>query len=458
MILDHVDIVDVEQRTIVRDGQIVVTDGLIEHAGPRLASLPSGEVRDATGLVAVPGFINVHTHLWQHASRGLDTSGDLQSWAGIVHQFVHYATREEMYEATFVVARQALLSGFTTTSDFAAPYSEFTLDATNTAIRDAGMGGVVMWWNPAVFLPPEVKRREMRRFAQAIRPLRLWVAQGHAFLFELPARYEGIRLAAELDLGLSEHTLETIPGIRQAYGLDSGYLRRYGARLDPGDRARLEALVRPGAPPAVNRVHWMRRLARQVLQDADAAARLRPDDRALLERWADLPASFSVAAVLDFLGAFDLAHPYVMIHSVWADDGDLALFTENGVMVAHNPESNMRLSSGIAPVWQMLDQNITVGLGTDGAASNDGINVFSAMRAAWNLRRWSCSTRWRPTKRSTHGRSFGWPRSKAPGCWASPIGPVRSAPARKPIWFCSPKVRSVCLRSSPRTTTTPWCR
>jgi hypothetical protein len=275
LILDHVDIVDVEQRTILRDGQIVVTDGLIEHAGPRLASLPSAEVRDATGLVAVPGFINVHTHLWQHASRGLDTSGDLQSWAGIVHQFVHYATREEMYEATFVAARQALLSGFTTTSDFAAPYSEFTLDATNTAIRDAGMGGVVMWWNPAVFLPPEVKRREMRRFAQAIRPLRLWVAQGHAFLFELPARYEGIRLAAELDLGLSEHTLETIPGIRQAYGLDSGYLRRYGARLDPGDRARLEALVRPGAPPAVNRVHWMRRLARQVLQDADAAARLR---------------------------------------------------------------------------------------------------------------------------------------------------------------------------------------
>jgi hypothetical protein len=76
---------------------------------------------------------------------------------------------------------------------------------------------------------------------------------------------------------------------------------------------------------------------------------------------------------------------YLAIHSVWQQKEDIELMQRRGVTVSHNPESNMYLSSGIAPVYEYLNARILVTIGTDGAASNDGINFFSAMREMWNL-------------------------------------------------------------------------
>jgi hypothetical protein len=85
---------------------------------------------------------------------------------------------------------------------------------------------------------------------------------------------------------------------------------------------------------------------------------------------------------LDYLKA--LPH-YLAIHSVWQQQEDIEIMRKNSVAVSHNPESNLYLSSGIAPVYDYLNSDILVTLGTDGAASNDGINFFSAMREMWNV-------------------------------------------------------------------------
>ncbi len=69
-------------------------------------------------------------------------------------------------------------------------------------------------------------------------------------------------------------------------------------------------------------------------------------------------------------------------HGVWVDAADMAILRGHGVAVSHNPESNMKLASGIAPVPEYLAQGITVGLGTDGAASNNDLDMFEAMRFA----------------------------------------------------------------------------
>ena len=61
---------------------------------------------------------------------------------------------------------------------------------------------------------------------------------------------------------------------------------------------------------------------------------------------------------------------------------DLAIIKDRGVSVTHNPESNMKLASGTAPVVRMLALGIPVGLGTDGAASNNDLDMFEAMRSA----------------------------------------------------------------------------
>jgi 5-methylthioadenosine/S-adenosylhomocysteine deaminase len=67
---------------------------------------------------------------------------------------------------------------------------------------------------------------------------------------------------------------------------------------------------------------------------------------------------------------------------VYLDDADMDVLAKAGVGVAHNPESNMKLASGVAAVPKWLTAGIRAGLGTDGAASNNDLDMFEAMRFA----------------------------------------------------------------------------
>jgi 5-methylthioadenosine/S-adenosylhomocysteine deaminase len=86
------------------------------------------------------------------------------------------------------------------------------------------------------------------------------------------------------------------------------------------------------------------------------------------------------AEYLDSIGF--LGPRTVLEHGVWVTDADLQILKRRGVAVSHNPESNMKLASGIAPVTKYLAAGIPLGLGTDGAASNNDLDMFEAMRQA----------------------------------------------------------------------------
>jgi len=83
---------------------------------------------------------------------------------------------------------------------------------------------------------------------------------------------------------------------------------------------------------------------------------------------------------LDILGSHLIA-----AHCVQLDGDDIRILAEKGVKIIHNPESNMKLASGIAPVPEMLSRGITVGLGTDGPASNNDLDLFGEMSTAAKL-------------------------------------------------------------------------
>lgn len=85
-------------------------------------------------------------------------------------------------------------------------------------------------------------------------------------------------------------------------------------------------------------------------------------------------------AHLNDLGLFE--HHVIAAHCVHVTDEDLAILKQKNVGVAHNPESNMKLASGIAPVSKMLSMGIKVGLGTDGASSNNNLDMIEEMRSA----------------------------------------------------------------------------
>jgi 5-methylthioadenosine/S-adenosylhomocysteine deaminase len=76
---------------------------------------------------------------------------------------------------------------------------------------------------------------------------------------------------------------------------------------------------------------------------------------------------------------------FIAFHGVHLDDKDMAIMAGLGCKVVHNPESNMKLASGVAPVPDMLKHGIAVGLGTDGCASNNNLDMFQEMDTAAKL-------------------------------------------------------------------------
>ncbi|MFW6222632.1 MAG: amidohydrolase [Bacteroidota bacterium] len=88
----------------------------------------------------------------------------------------------------------------------------------------------------------------------------------------------------------------------------------------------------------------------------------------------------SPVGYLDSIGA--LNERTVAAHGVHLDDEDIRVLAKKGVSVAHNPECNMKLASGVAPVPELLNAGVNVGLGTDGVASNNNMDMFEEMNSA----------------------------------------------------------------------------
>jgi 5-methylthioadenosine/S-adenosylhomocysteine deaminase len=101
-------------------------------------------------------------------------------------------------------------------------------------------------------------------------------------------------------------------------------------------------------------------------------AETREEVRMVLERYGRKPAHH-----LQHLGLLD--EHTIAAHCIWLDEDELDLLAAGGVKVAHDPESNMKLAAGVAPLPSMLRKGIEVGLGTDGSASNNDIDLFSEM-------------------------------------------------------------------------------
>ena len=86
------------------------------------------------------------------------------------------------------------------------------------------------------------------------------------------------------------------------------------------------------------------------------------------------------AAIFDKYGMWDTRA--IAAHCVWTSPEDWEIFKRHGVTVVHNPASNMKLASGVAPIARMLESGVAVALGTDGMSSNDNHSMFEEMKLA----------------------------------------------------------------------------
>jgi 5-methylthioadenosine/S-adenosylhomocysteine deaminase len=287
---------------------------------------PDAEViGDGTGIVT-PGFVNAHTHLSEAFATGIGSELRLAQWgAEIIGPLGAVLTEEDAREGTRLRAVELMLSGVTTVNDMFVHYNPDAMASLGvvSGLQSAGLRGVVSFGAEDVGEPGVAPWGSVERI-----------------------------LAEHAALAAATATSTTAELISFRYGI--------GTLLGQTD-----ALLEAGTSHASSRgwaVHTHLHETREELA-------------ASLERWGERPIAHA-----DALGLFDGA--VIAGHAVWVDDAEIALLGERGVAVAHNPVANAILGSGVAPVPRLRTAGIPVGIGTDGAASNDSQNMLEAIKWA----------------------------------------------------------------------------
>jgi 8-oxoguanine deaminase len=329
------------QRREVPDGAVFVRDNVIEAVGST-AELPAtaDEVIDAHDQIVIPGLVNTHHHMYQTLTRALPAVQDCElfSWLQGLYPVWANLTPEMVRVSTQTAMAELLLSGCTTSSDHLYIYPNgIQLDDSIEAAAEIGMrfhaarGSMSVGQSRGGLPPDRVVEAEPAILKDTQRLIERW---------HRPERYamQRIVVAPCSPFSVSRELMRDSALLARSFGAAHGVsLHTHLAEND-------------------NDIAYTR------------------------EKFGCTPAEY--AEVLGWVG------PDVWCaHCVKLDAAGIALFARTGTGVAHCPCSNMRLASGIAPVRAMRDAGVSVGLGVDGAASNDAGHMLGEARMAMLLQR-----------------------------------------------------------------------
>jgi cytosine/adenosine deaminase-related metal-dependent hydrolase len=335
---------------ILKGGLVDLGEGRFERAdvivaGGRIAAVgdagtASGEVVDCSRLAVVPGMVNAHAHSNENWFRGLWDNLPLEPWMLFSYPVLAAPAQsaDEIYVRTLLGGIELLRSGATTVVDFLYD-SVDALEPVVRAYRDLGLRALIglgmsdRAYHETVVLDAGLVSRELIDRLERERPPSWdeWedACRGAVARFHRPD--EGISVCPAPS-GPQRCTDEMLAGCaRLAEELD---LVVHIHVLE----TRMQA------------VSGQRLYGRTLPEHMDAIGFLSP--RVCFE------------------------------HGIWLTDSDLELVRDRGVTVVHNPVSNLKLGSGIAPVPQLLDHGVNVALGTDGLCSNDGNDMFATLKTA----------------------------------------------------------------------------
>jgi cytosine/adenosine deaminase-related metal-dependent hydrolase len=319
-----------EAGTEIPGGSVLVQDGVVTWVGTGLAPAPPEAERvDGRGLVALPGLVNTHHHLYQALTRVRAQDQGLFGWLRALYPVWAGVDAEWAWAAARVGLAELALSGCSTTTD-------------HHYVFPRGGGGIL----------------EATIAAAASLGLRFHPCRGS---MDLGASRGGLppdELVEDADTVL-HHTEEVI--------------RRHH---DPRPSAMLRIAVAPCSPFSVT-PRLMRdaaELARRLgVRLHTHIAETRDEEAYCLETFRRRPVE-----LLEEMGW--LGPDVWLAHGVHLDGTDIQRLARTRTAVAWCPTSNLRLGSGIAPVPALLRAGVTVGLAVDGSASNDSGHLLAEAR------------------------------------------------------------------------------
>ncbi len=335
-------LLDIAGHTAPPADLLIAGDTIAAIGPPGLAAPDDAVAIEAGDRLLMPGLVNAHTHGHGNLAKGMGDVWTLELLLNAGPYLNGHRSLEDKYLSGLLGGLDMIRSGTTACYDLMHEFPLPTAEGLAAAARGYNEAGVRVVLAPMVAdhsffeaipglmdaLPPALARA-VERFRLAPAETALGALRGIA------AGWGGDPLRAPLALA------PTIPlHCSDAFITGCGALaREYGT-----------ALQMHLAESRVQAVSGLRRYGKTLTAHLDA---------------------------LGFLGV-----NFTGAHGVWLDDDDIARLADRGCAVAHNPGSNMRLGSGIAPARRMKERGVVLGIGTDGASCSDNQNMFEAMRLA----------------------------------------------------------------------------
>ena len=328
-----------DERREIKNGALFVRDNIIQQVGTA-DELPTTAdcILDLRGRhVVLPGLVNTHHHFYQTLTRAVPAAQncDLFHWLQTLYPMWAKLTSAGVYASAQMSAAELMLSGCTTASDHLYLFpNDCTLDDEIRAVQDIG--------------------------------LRFHASRG------------------SMSVGESQGGLPPDSLVEKETDILKDSQRLIEQYHNNSRHAMTRMVLAPCSPFSVST---------DLMRESAAMARSYPGVRLhthLAENKSDVDYSLKTfglrpgdyAESVGWLGD-DVWHA----HCVQLSDNAIQKFARTGTGVAHCPCSNLRLASGIAPLRKMLNAGVPVGIGVDGAASNDASNLLQETRTAFLLAR-----------------------------------------------------------------------
>ena len=336
----HLVTCDADDRLL--DGvNVFIRDGVIESIGQNEET--AADVIDASNMVMYPGLINTHHHLYQTFSRNLPQVQNMElfPWLKTLYEIWKHVDEDVVYYSSLTGMGELLKTGCTTCLD-------------HHYVFPGTVGGGLL------------------------------DAQFHA-ADELGMRFHATR--GSMDLSVKDGGLPPDSVVQSVDEIlkDS---EEAVARHHDGSRYSMHQVALAPCSPFSVTGELLREsavLARKLkVRLHTHLAETKDEEQYTLSRFGMRP--------LEYMESLGWVGPDVWYaHGIHFTEGELKRLADTGTGVAHCPVSNMKLSSGVALIPQMLKLGVPVGLAVDGSASNDGSNLLEEMRVAYLLHRLSWS-------------------------------------------------------------------
>jgi len=334
-----------ESNDVIERGAIAIDGKRIAYAGPAewTPAGPFDRIVEDERLIAIPGMINGHCHSPANLVRGMMPGRPLEIWRAYYRASLRDMREEDFYASALLGGMEMLKNGATTVLDhfFGNQSCRFLgAGAAIQAMRDLGLRHVVALTlsdkNYEETIPLEnsvsqVTTEIQRMSASEAKETQAWIDDCEAFIetFHAP---EKLTIACPGPSAVQRCTDRLLIG---------------SAELARKRKLPIHIHLAETKPQAV--------MGQRIY-------------------------GTSLLRHLDEIGVLD--EKMSLAHAIWVEPEDVNLFAKRGATPVHNPASNLRIGSGLAPLKEYLSAGVSVALGTDGAASNDGQNMFDAVLLA----------------------------------------------------------------------------